>query len=369
MEIKYPDYDRSILSVAASVLRHYGADDCPHKTLPELDELFDAEPKNIIVMLFDGLGSSSLQYHLPEDSFLRKNKCCDISSVFPPTTTAATTTVQSGYSPLEHSWLGWNLYFKEIDDTVSVLWNKSKKTGKKIRSEHIGNKYIPFKSIFDRIKEADSSVTTHYLSTFSDEKVFTVGAAMRRIRKISKKPGRQYIYLYWYEPDHTMHSAGVNDKSVGKLVSDINRQVEKLCSEISDSVAVMIADHGLIDVKWEYLEDYPELDNMLLRAPSVEPRAAAMFVKDGMKDDFRQEFNRIFGDRFMLLTKEEAYEKQLFGPGTPGYKTEDFIGDFIAVAISDVCLAQNREMPTFRANHAGLTKDEMTVPLVTVKRA
>ena len=67
--IKYPNYDRSILSIASSVLNHFGVKDCQHKTLPEFDTLLEKDYKNIIVILFDGLGTSSLNYHLEEKNY------------------------------------------------------------------------------------------------------------------------------------------------------------------------------------------------------------------------------------------------------------------------------------------------------------
>ena len=91
--IKYPDYDRSILSIASSVLKHFGVTDCQHKTLPEFDKLLEKNYKNIIVILLDGLGTSTLNYHLKETDFLRQHYVTDISSVFPSTTVAATTSI------------------------------------------------------------------------------------------------------------------------------------------------------------------------------------------------------------------------------------------------------------------------------------
>ena len=119
--IKYPEYDRSILSVASSILNHFGVKDCQHKSLPEFDELLNKNHKNVIVMLFDGLGVSAINEHLSENDFLRKHFVCPISSVYPSTTVAATTAIQSGYSPLETAWLGWDLYYME--DGVLRLWN------------------------------------------------------------------------------------------------------------------------------------------------------------------------------------------------------------------------------------------------------
>jgi Alkaline phosphatase len=81
--IKYPDYENSILSVTSSILKHYGA--VPkHSTLPLLDELLKTEPRNVILMLFDGMGTASIEEILPKDSFVRNHLVSSISSVFPP---------------------------------------------------------------------------------------------------------------------------------------------------------------------------------------------------------------------------------------------------------------------------------------------
>ena len=89
MKPQYPEYDHSLLSLISSILTHYGVQ-TPHKTLPELDRLLVKPYKNIVVMLFDGMGTAILENHLPPDAFLRRHLNTTLSSVFPPTTTAAT---------------------------------------------------------------------------------------------------------------------------------------------------------------------------------------------------------------------------------------------------------------------------------------
>ena len=49
----------------------------------------------------------------------------EITSVFPPTTTAATTTLESGLSRAEHAWLGWSLHFPEVNGNVNIFINKN----------------------------------------------------------------------------------------------------------------------------------------------------------------------------------------------------------------------------------------------------
>src|SRR5665648_355708 len=90
MTIQYPDYNNCLVNLACSILKHFGAHP-QHATLPVLDSLLKKQYTNVVVMLFDGMGSEALEFHLPEDSFLRRHCTADISSVFPPTTTAAIT--------------------------------------------------------------------------------------------------------------------------------------------------------------------------------------------------------------------------------------------------------------------------------------
>lgn len=367
MTIKYPDYERSILSVAASVLKHFGVRDCPYASLPEFDRELEKDPQNVIVMLFDGIGSDILSAHLPQQAFLRQKKACDVSSVFPPTTTAATTTLQSGLTPLEHSWMGWTLYFSELDENVFVFPNRLQKSGKKINGFNAAKTFMPYKSVFERIREASPSVQTHFIGLQAEERVFTLGAAMRKIKRLARRPGKKYIYLYWYQPDHAMHQNGVADPSITKMIKRINDSVQSMCAKLNNSVAAVIADHGLIDVKWAYLEDYPKLDGMLVRPPSIESRALSLFVKDGEHERFAELFNSVFGDSFVLMSKRQVYESGLFGGGTMGKRTDGFVGDFLAVATGELCIAANRRMPPLKGNHAGLTAAEMTVPFIVAK--
>ena len=103
-----PDYANRILSTVSSVLKAYGIPSI-YPSIPVLDSLLSPRPKNIIILLQDGLGLTTLENLLPEDNFLRRNHIHTVTSVFPSTTTAATTAYYTGLSPNEHGWLGWSL--------------------------------------------------------------------------------------------------------------------------------------------------------------------------------------------------------------------------------------------------------------------
>ena len=110
----FPDFNNNIVSLSNSLLKHYGIKPF-HPTLGVLDEVLAQGKKNIIFMILDGLGENILKKHLKEQSFLRRHCVGTISSVFPPTTAAATTSFHSGLYPIEHGWLGWMPYFKDIN--------------------------------------------------------------------------------------------------------------------------------------------------------------------------------------------------------------------------------------------------------------
>ena len=62
MHIKYPEYDKSLLSLTSSVLKHYGAESS-HASYPYIDDLLARDYMNVVVMLFDGLGTRILEKH------------------------------------------------------------------------------------------------------------------------------------------------------------------------------------------------------------------------------------------------------------------------------------------------------------------
>lgn len=365
--ITYPNYDRSILSIASSVLKHFGVKDCQHKTLPEFDKLLSKDYKNIIVMLFDGMGVSATNEHLGENDFLRKHFVCPISSVFPSTTVAATTAIESGYSPAETAWLGWDLYFDEIGENVAVFRNALQKNGKPAADYNIARKYIPYKSIFERIEEVNGKGSAFGVSPFSKYRSKSVRDICKAVRRLSRKKQKKYIYTYWHQPDTAMHFYGVKSQEVHEQILMINKEVEKLCKKLKNSLVIITADHGLRDGVNEYLEDYPELSAMLKVPPSIEPRALSFFVKNGKKDEFKSEFNRLFGDSFRLMTKDEVFSEEFLGFGEPHPKTYDFIGDFFAVATGEKSLFIEREDRNFIGVHAGLTEEEMSVPFIAIE--
>lgn len=88
-----------------------------------------------------------------------------------------------------------------------------------------------------------------------------------------------------------------------------------------------------------------------------------------MKKRFEDEFNRLFGDDFVLMTREEVIDSKLFGTGKDHACFKDMLGDYLAVATGDTTIFNTKkEAEEFIGVHAGLTVDEMMIPLIVIDK-
>jgi len=359
------DYNNCLVNLACSILKHFGAD-YNHTTLKEADELLKDGYRNVVVIILDGQGYDALKRHLPEDSFFHRHLIKKYYSVFPPTTTSATTTMESGLTPAEHGWLGWSLYFSEIDKIVNAFINTEKDTSVMAADYHVAGRYIPYVSLYEKIKNAGMA-DAYSVTPYGNNRIETFDGLVEEIIRLCREPGIKYIYGYWESPDDLMHRYGCYHDIVTEKIRELEDKIESMCKELSDTLIIVTADHGHINVQNYYiLTDYPRVLSMLKRPTSIEPRAAAFYVKNDYLDIFPKEFKKYFGDDFLLLSKDEIIKRNLFGSGILHPKFEEFIGDYMAIAIKDKGIVYSNESNQFVSHHAGLTDQEMIIPLIAV---
>ncbi|MHB1484434.1 MAG: alkaline phosphatase family protein [Saccharofermentanales bacterium] len=372
MKTKIPDYNNSVVQVPNSIMKHYGAK-THHLTLQLLDDVLDKNYKNVVIMVFDGLGKNILEQNLGEDSFLRKNMRTVISSVFPPTTTAALTALQSGLEPCEHGWLGWSCYFKEIDKCVDLYSNSDSyiKGGKPASPDHLAMKYMGYESMAGNIRNVTGDdVRLCEVSPFSVYKAMTCEEVCSHVENLCGQDGRKFIYAYHFQPDQSIHDKGCYSPEIKKMLNDFDMQLSATCAKLNDSVVIITADHGLTDIKRLCIDDFPEISQCLDKLISLESRCISFFIKTGYHEKFEKEFKEAFGDKFLLFTHKGFIDSHLLGTGKQHPKVDDFIGDYVAVSISEYALWYKNsegEMKNYKGAHAGLSEDEMEVPLIIIE--
>ena len=381
-DLVFPDYKNCILNTMASILKYYNAA-CNHSSLDVLDEALLKDYKNVVLMIFDGMGSDMLKNNLPDNSFLRSNIASEIKSVFPCTTTAAMTSYHSALSPNEHGWLGWSLYFKEYSRIIDTFTNQDSFTRENSGIKHAANTLMPYERIYEKIHRAvDGKIKIYTIMPsvidFQENpniniKVGSSGEICKNIKSLCSSSGRKFIVSYWPEPDTTMHKYGCYVDQAKEQIELINGEIEKMSQDLSDTILIISADHGLVNIDEEvFLNNVPEIDECLIMPPSIETRAVSFFIKHEMKAVFEKRFAVMFGDSFRLYKKEEVMGCNLFGGGRRHRKVSDFTGDYLACATGKVILryktVNGLEKNRFKAQHAGLRSEEMLIPLIIVQR-
>src|SRR5690242_6684355 len=102
-----PDYSGGgLVNLMASLVQACGG----RALHPPLDNLALGTPRNIVLLIVDGLGDNYLMRRGGEIAARRRRA---ITSVFPSTTASAITTTYTGATPLEHGLTGWFTYFGE----------------------------------------------------------------------------------------------------------------------------------------------------------------------------------------------------------------------------------------------------------------
>jgi len=370
-----PNYDRSLLSVTSAITGFYGVT----TGYPPLDEIQGALQKertrNIILLLFDGMGSNLIKRHLPENAFLRKNRIATVTTVCPATTTAATTSLWTGLSPQEHGWLGWSLYFKELGRTIDTFMDRDSFTGERYGFLSAANTLMPFETVYKKLQpyartHAFFPFPTSAMNGAGHKHVYkSLSGMFETMRQIASEDGAHALFAYITEPDHTMHETGVNAPGAKAMFEKLNTAAESFVKSLSPDTAVIItADHGLVDADEPvYINDIPEIYECLVMPPFVESRAASFFVKAHKRDVFKKTFEERFSKDFALFTREEVFEKNILGRGKPHRKTDDFVGDFMAFATGRKYIQYKTPSSSpsdLIGQHAGLTEDELLIDVI-----
>lgn len=365
MKQKLPDYTNCITGIANSILKKFGIDE-GRQGLKLLDQYLTKNYENIVVILLDGMGKCIMDRNLKKDGFFHSCLKGTYSSVFPPTTVAATTSIANGQMPCEHGWLGWVCYYPQIDKNVTVFQNKEAWTEAPAADYNVAYRYCGYESVVEKIRKSGSSAyeVAPFVEPFPD----SFDKICEQVKSLCKQPGKKYVYSYWSDPDHTMHEKGCYGTEAKQVLQTLEKQVQSLCKELNSTLLIVTADHGHVDSKGVTLEDYPRIVECLTRLPSIEARALNLFVKEEKREQFEHEFQKEFGNKFSIMTKQQVLDSKLFGTGKEHPNFQEMLGDYLAVAIDDLAIHTTREKAnTLVGAHAGLTEDEMIIPLIIVE--
>lgn len=346
-----------------NAIRKYLNKEVYHEPNPiVLDWLTENQFKHIIVLLIDALGSSIIKKHCDPNGFFLSNMRAELTTVFPPTTSAATTSLRTGKYPNENAWLGWNEYFKEKDDNIILFMNKS---------QYKDCTYPNFSSITLPVPFLDETdnCTSIWPSWSKMNPSKDYPDLLNNI--LDFIPNHEYIYAYYDALDTFMHNKGTNSLKTKELVLQLEKETESFACKLPKGTGlILLADHSQIDVKIDYLDAYPELTETFSHLPALEPRTIAFYIKENKKEDFVKSFTQLFGNDFVLYTKKDVLEQNIFGSYPNHPRFEEFIGDYLAISTSNLSLSYKPNTSHTKkvgGDHAGGLDEEAIIPLILWK--
>lgn len=272
-------------------------------------------------------------------------------------------------------------YFKEYGRALEMLRKIDSYTGEKIQNfrKDVYDlvKYIP---IYEQIEKALPDVKAYEINpehcdsrSNKNIKANTIEEMCDEIKQLCNNKDKNFILAYNDNPDGLLHKYGTTSDEVKEFILNAEENIEKLCNDLkkTNTLVIISADHGHIDIKKTYnVLDMEEIQDCIIMPPSLESRAITFWVKEDKKEKFEMIFEENFKDEFILYTKEEFLNKKFLGDGTKHRKIDDFIGNYIAMAISDSIIKIetdiSKEKKNKKSTHCGLTEDEMIVPLILI---
>ena len=356
------NHNNSIVNLSNSILKNFGAE-TSHSTIKEIDDVLYGH-KKVVVMLFDGLGKYMIERYLKPKSYIRNHYHHTIEATFPPTTVASTNGFLSALYPIENGWMSWTQWSDKYQCNIEPFTNIDASSRNPIlpRSMLIHERICAYKSIFERIKDASPNIKPNYINPRGPK---NLRDSAKYISYILNKNHDLFMYFYWTSPDKELHRYGTKSIRPMFIIRKIDRFVKKITKKHKDTIFLVIADHGLVSVKGEDICEHEDLYTLLARPVSFEKRVCTYFVKENKQNEFKELFNKYYGDRYVLLSKDEVYESNLFGEGEKHQLADSFIGDFVSVAVTEYSLFASKDykfpFSLNKGHHAGYTKEEMLI--------
>lgn len=375
-ETLLPDYNHSILNMVSSILKNFNVEDT-HSTLPELDKILEKNYKNIVLLILDGMGENVLKAASPNGTFINHQQNT-ITSVYPCTTTAALTTYYSGKTPIETGWIGWSQYFKEYGRTIDMLPYVDSYTKESVPRDNFDvYKLLNYTTTYEQIMEASPNVNTYEIKPAHCETkteqcihIHSLKGLCNSIETLCKNSEQKYVFAYFDSPDNINHKYGCDSEETKKFILEAEDLIQNLTQNLanSDTLILISADHGHNNINKNISAlNLNGLEEYYTMPPCLEPRFVSFWIKNDKKEYFEAKFKEMYKDEFILYTKSEFLATNLMGTGTQHRKIDDFLGDYIAIAISDtsINLGTYLSKPKIKlSDHCGLTRNEMEVPFI-----
>lgn len=357
-------------------------------------------PGKVILFYIDGVSYDFVKSLKRDTGFIgrmaRKGVVSPITAVFPSTTAASCTSLNTGLPPGEHNMIEWELYFHEtgalmytlpfravtnryskrsrkLDPDVlfsgATVYSRMKEAG--IRSYVLVNRNISRGAYSDRIFSGSTVVPYSYITDCIIQ--------LRNI--IENDAGPLYVYVYLESADAVGHSYGPRTEMYSAEVSNISRTIKhELLDKIDpiharDVAVIFTSDHGLVQVEPKetfYLNGIDRLwDKFEIHMgdqipPVGSPRDVFLHVREGLEHEVAELLKKKLDGYSEVLLVEDGVKAGFFGSPEPSEIFYRRAGNVMILPEDGrtVWYRIKGQIPMhLKGLHGGMTRDEMIIPL------
>ena len=373
----------NIVDLARALARMAGADGIGPDPGSEALAYLIGPSEHLVFVLVDGLGMDFIE-ELPADSFLATHLVTELKTVFPSTTAVALTSIATGEWPSKHAVTGWWTHLAETGSAAVVLKFVTR-SGQSLAEHGVAaGQAFPLPSLMAGMRRDTLAL---FPASIVDS-VYSVYASGNRARRGYRSfreavdvlftrardaHSPTYTYLYIDRIDGVVHAHGTRHPEVKAALRNLDRALERLWQGLGGRARIVLTgDHGFLDVpgplRHQIRPSHPLMASLRF-PPSGDTRVMFLHTRDGAEERVRRHFRQRFGDRFLLITIEDAEALELFGPGALSPTTKERLGDLMALSNGPGVIEYHGTEGASRilsqaAQHSGLTPQEMRVPLV-----
>jgi hypothetical protein len=395
-----PDYDGGgLLNVAGTVLdllgMHEDGDPAP---LRDLRADLREGVRQVVVVLADGLGLGQLQALRADMPFVRSileraergdaAQLIEATSIFPSTTAAAITTLNTARTPQEHGNIAYFVWLEEFGQVTQMLrWGPGvNRRGSYFDDTRLDPRaYVKVPSIHDRLRDRGTKTYVIEPEAFRHEAMArmhtreatyvgyhlptTMGVCIRALVE-ARPDGPSYVYAYWAGIDTSSHLYGpMSPEAAAEAASfDLNLARAVGDRKAGDTLVILTADHGHSftdpDKVIDLLGD-EDLRSMLRNPLAGEPRLA--FLHTDHAAAVRDHVDSRWPDEFSLLSRDELLDAGYFGGRGDTALAKRRIGEVCAMLSTDraarIMRVDGQDF-RHRGSHGGMSPQEMRIPIL-----
>ena len=340
--------------------------------------------KNIVLIVLDGLGYEFLK---DKASALHEGLRGKMTSVYPPTTSAAVTTFATGMAPQQHAVTGWFMHLKELGAVSVILPFRPRAGGPPYSAQGIFvDDILNIETIAERISVDSFEITRSDLANSDYNKAVTRNKTVLAYdtlngfftqikRALYTHTNRKYIFAYWPDIDSLSHEHGTASREVKEHFHVVDKKMRAFLRSIegTDTTVIITADHGLVTTPPERvikITDHPKLQECLTLPFCGDSRTKYCYVRPAKAKQFEAYVTTKLNNYCEMYKSEEFIKKGYFGLFKANPKLYDRVGDYV------LCMKENyiffdqivkEDRHIHAGNHGGGSTEEMFVPLIVFK--